>query len=490
MPLTSLTSYFNSSSFGDRNSYTRNQQELAFTLDSAAHELANLKTLISMTAGGAAFECGGLLATTFLSSVAPSLCAIPLLTRALTFGVSALADSGATHLMNQCLKNGGGEESFWEQFRSQSSVRLMGMLAVGQCFAVVNLMQGLTTLCQEKSQKGSGGLLSQMIMGIQCHVGSGAFSYWTGNVVHSVQERVRIRSQNMLVGTPQTGSLPRNLRETISGGLEKLSNRWSPHLQANPRGIQEPMRAKMNDKGGNSPRSASVPKPPTQIQLTPTKTLGPQAFFEAAQAVAHLETAAERYVAFHQSVHAPRLEGAKEPTVIVTDWMKRLTGVALKNKDRDAFVVLHHAFYLLKEGMAATSPREAVAAPATPTSPTPPVQKEIHPGPSLPIARPREASHSHLARDYDQLVAEAHALLSPLLENWDQIMGAKQHDYLRDQLNRLQRSFATKAKVAEQIRSLLSLEEMRKSTLHIPLIQHLRLVLSDIDLNFHLRNRV
>ncbi len=89
-PITSLTSYFNTASFGNQNTYTQNQQELSLTLDSAAHELSNWKTLVAMTGGGAAFEGGQLLANALFAST--PFCALPLLTHAAAWVAGAIAD--------------------------------------------------------------------------------------------------------------------------------------------------------------------------------------------------------------------------------------------------------------------------------------------------------------------------------------------------------------------------------------------------------------
>jgi len=245
MPITSLTSYFNTTSFGDTNTYTRNQQELALTLDSAVHELANWKSLIAMSAGGGAFEGGRLLATTFLSSV-PVLSAIPLLTKAVTFFAGALADTSLTRLIHQAFGNVGEEESFSEQITSQGSVRLLGVLGAGQCFVVIQLLQGLASVsrgmvCGESSQNQQGSFLHHLLMGLQCHFGSGMFAGLTGGVVSAVEARISLRTKNMNVRgqyapeahQPLAGTGPlQNFRKTISEELAILSDQLTPHPSA------------------------------------------------------------------------------------------------------------------------------------------------------------------------------------------------------------------------------------------------------------------
>jgi len=201
VPITSLTSYFNTSSFGDTNTYTRNQQELALTLDSAAHELANWKSLIAMSAGGGAFEGGRLLASTFLNSV-PVLSAIPLLTKAVTFFAGALADTSLTRLINQAFGNAGEEESFFDQITSQGSVRLMGLVGMGQSFAVMQLLQGFASvsrgmICEENLKNKNSGFLHHLILGLQCHFGSGMFAGLTQGVVGAVEQRMSLRTKNI-----------------------------------------------------------------------------------------------------------------------------------------------------------------------------------------------------------------------------------------------------------------------------------------------------
>ncbi|GEM_PF-6938703 len=205
MPITSLTSYFNTSSFGDANASTRNQQELALTLDSAAQELSNWKSLISMSAGGGAYELGRLAAATFVSSV-PVLCAVPFLTQALTFFSGALADTGLTGILDQAFGNAEEGESFWVRMMDQSSVRGMGLLGAGQSFVVIQLMQGLASagrgmLGGENSKKEQGGMLASILQGLRCHFGSGMFAGLTGGVVSAVEKRMEIKSKHMHVKT-------------------------------------------------------------------------------------------------------------------------------------------------------------------------------------------------------------------------------------------------------------------------------------------------
>jgi len=225
MPITSLTSYFNTSSFGDTNTYTRNQQELALTLDSAAHELANWKSLIAMSAGGGAFEGGRLLATTFFSSV-PVLSAIPLLTKAVTFFAGALADTSLTRLIHQAFGNVGEEESFSEQITSQGSVRLLGVLGAGQCFVVIQLLQGLASVsrgmvCGESSQNQQSSFLHHLLMGLQCHFGSGMFAGLTGGVLAAVEQRMSLRAKNIF-GIGRNLSQPNRLEKIIPDNLKKF----------------------------------------------------------------------------------------------------------------------------------------------------------------------------------------------------------------------------------------------------------------------------
>ncbi|GEM_PF-6115999 len=202
MPITSLTSFFNTSSFGDRNTYTQNQQELALTLDCAAQELSNWKALLSMSAGGGAFELGRLAATTFFTAV-PVLSAIPVLTNTFSFVAGAMADTSFTSFISQLLGEGDGEgESFFERVSSQGSVRAMGLVGAGQSFAVLQLLMGLSSvsqgmLCGENPKKEQGGMLGSIIQGLRCHFGSGMFAGLTGGVVAAVEQRISLRTKNM-----------------------------------------------------------------------------------------------------------------------------------------------------------------------------------------------------------------------------------------------------------------------------------------------------
>ncbi len=205
MPITSLTSYFNTSSFGDQNSYTRNQEELALTLDSAAHELSNWKGLVAMSSGGAGFELGKLTARVLLGST-PALCAVPFLTNAFTFFAGSVADTGLTGFMNHVLGNAGTEENFLDQMTSQGSVRMMGLLGMGQGFAVVQVLQGLASLSRDNFSRGGSrpaptSFIHHLILGLQCHFGSGMFAGLTGGVLNSVEQRISLRTKNMNVGT-------------------------------------------------------------------------------------------------------------------------------------------------------------------------------------------------------------------------------------------------------------------------------------------------
>ncbi len=255
-PVTSLTSFFRNCSFGDSNQTTRNQQELALILESAAHTLGDIKGYIAMSAGGAAFECGGLLASTFLSSVCPPLSALPLFTQAFIFGVSAFSDTMVTCWAKSVLEDSSGQESFWEQTKSQGSVRLMGILARGQCFAVVNILQGMTTVvCEEKADTQSGGLLGQMIIGVQCYMGSGAFGYCTLGVMQEIGERFKIQLKNVNERT-----LYENLRKKVSEGLSGLEKIVQQPLAVGPvftsrMQDQEPVRA---GSGGVAPAPQSA----------------------------------------------------------------------------------------------------------------------------------------------------------------------------------------------------------------------------------------
>ncbi len=201
--VTSLTSYFNTASFGDQNALTRNQESLALTLDSAAHELGNWKTLISMSAGGVAFEGGQLAATALFGSCAP-LVALPFISKAFSFALGAVSDTGITTAVNHALGNGGGDESFLERLNTQGLARAVGLMAVGQSFAVMQVMQGVAgatreAMCEASSQTKPGAVLHQIVMGLQCHLGSTMSGVFGGNMVQGVEQRLRIKTQNMRV---------------------------------------------------------------------------------------------------------------------------------------------------------------------------------------------------------------------------------------------------------------------------------------------------
>jgi|GEM_PF-6632238 len=202
MPITSLTSYFNTASFGDQNASTRNQQELALTLDSAARQLADFKGLALMSAGGGAFEVGKLMATTFFSAV-PVLSAIPLLTNTFTFVSGITADTAFTTFLSQIFGEAGENDiPFWQQVLDQGSVRGMGLLGAGQGFAVIQLLTGLASvsggmLCGKEAKPEQGGMLGSMIQGLRCYFGSGAFGYWSGGAVTAVEQRISLKTRNM-----------------------------------------------------------------------------------------------------------------------------------------------------------------------------------------------------------------------------------------------------------------------------------------------------
>jgi len=228
VPITSLTSYFNTSSFGDRNTYTQNQTELALTLDSAAQELSNWKSLVSMSAGGAAFEGGKLAARVLLSSV-PPLCAVPLLTNAFTFLAGASADTAFTGFLSRLLEKGAenATETFFEQMTSQGSVRGMGLLGMGQNFVVIQLLQGLASvsqgiLCEGNSKNKNSGFLHHLILGLQCHFGSGMFTCLTGGMVNGFEQRLALRSKNMHVETLLTAP---------TKGIKRFLRNLGPQLQ-------------------------------------------------------------------------------------------------------------------------------------------------------------------------------------------------------------------------------------------------------------------
>ncbi|GEM_PF-4327502 len=244
--VTSLTSYFNTASFGDQNASTRNQKELSLTLDSAAHELGNWKTLISMSAGGVAFEGGQLAATALFGSCAP-LAALPFISKAFSFALGAVSDTGITTAVNHALGNGGGDESFLERLNTQGLARAVGLMAVGQSFAVMQVMQGVAgatreAMCEASSQTKPGAVLHQIVMGLQCHLGSTVSGVFGGNMVQGVEQRLRIKTQNMRVEIGNLLSASR--RDWGNRALQALgihSENLSPALAAsNGKLIQTP----------------------------------------------------------------------------------------------------------------------------------------------------------------------------------------------------------------------------------------------------------
>ncbi|GEM_PF-4531046 len=277
MPITSLTSYFNTSSFGNTNTYTRNQEELSLTLEAAAHELSDWKSLLTMSAGGGFFE-GGKLAARVLLGATPTLCAVPFLADVFTFAAGAIADTGLTGVLQQAFGNAGDEnETFVDRLTSQGGVRLMGLLGMGQGFMVMQLLQGLASVSRgmlcENSSRGDSRIAPtfphHLILGLQCHFGSGMFAGLTGGIVNSVEQRISLKTRNVganLACPPvvwrvfaqnkgrSQGSPLQNLKETISDGLEILSARWNPHTSVagspGPRPPSKPMH--MQSHGGSA----------------------------------------------------------------------------------------------------------------------------------------------------------------------------------------------------------------------------------------------
>ncbi|GEM_PF-1963778 len=276
MSVTSLTSYFNTSSFGDTNTYTRNQKELALTLDSAAHELFNWKSLIAMSGGGAGFEVGQLAARALLGAT-PALCAVPFLTNAFTFVAGAITDTGLTGLIHQALENVGGEENetFFERLTSQGGVRLMGLVGIGQSFVVMQLLMGLASVSREmvfsrgdpvwspttegSPHRGTPTFLSSMIQGLQCHFGSGMFGYFTHGGVTAVEQRIKLRTKNMGVGAARSLS-----RVSSRDGRPQLEGApgWAPLLVSTGPGFSGSIKSRgvlfakaVKETGGSSPKS-------------------------------------------------------------------------------------------------------------------------------------------------------------------------------------------------------------------------------------------
>ncbi|GEM_PF-6514505 len=259
MPITSLTSYFNASSFGDQNASTRNQKELALTLDAAARQLADWKGLVAMSSGGMGFELGSLAARTLFAAT-PALCAIPFLTNAFTFFVGVLSDTGLTRAVNHFLENGEEQnESFFEQVTSQSGVRAMGLLGAGQSFVVVQLLMGLSSVSQgmlcEKSSKGpaDGAFLSSILQGLRCHFGSGMFVGLTGGVVNAVEQRMSLRTRN--THTPTESRPISSLSETLT---PQLLTATGPRRFQSPRSTNIFCAEMIEQRGSGKPR---IPSP-------------------------------------------------------------------------------------------------------------------------------------------------------------------------------------------------------------------------------------
>ncbi|GEM_PF-4342843 len=297
MPITSLTSYFNTASFGDTNASTRNQQELALTLDAAAQELANWKSLLTMSAGGGFFE-GGRLAARVLLGATPALCAVPFLANVFTFAAGAIADTGLTGILTQAFGNEGEEsETFFERLSGQGSVRVMSLLGAGQSFVVVQLLIGLTSVskemvCGKNPGPANGAFLHHLVSGLSCYFGSGMFTCLSSGVVNAAEQRMSLKTRN--VGTPHapeahqplagTGAL-RNLGENISNAFENLSAKLNPQpLSPGPRGNSGkfPGLAMMSssDEGGGGGRKGPPKLPPPAStagkgRRTPTRLLPP-----------------------------------------------------------------------------------------------------------------------------------------------------------------------------------------------------------------------
>jgi len=233
MPITSLTSFFNTTSFGDQNTYTRNQEELFLILDSAAHEFSNWKSLLSMSAGGAGYESGRLIARLLLGTT-PFLGALPVLAPAFTFLMGAVSDTGLTRVIHHFLKNGGEEnESFVDQLMNQGGVRGMGVLGLGQSFMVGQLLMGLASVSREMlfsrgDRPVAPTFLNSLLLGLQCHFGSGMFAGLTRGVVGAVEQRISLKTRNMNVVAqhapeahqPLAGGSPlQNFGQPVAAGL-------------------------------------------------------------------------------------------------------------------------------------------------------------------------------------------------------------------------------------------------------------------------------
>ncbi len=287
MSITSLTSYFNTASFGDGNTYTRNQEELALTLDSAAHQLADWKGLLAMSSGGMGFELGSLAARTLFAAT-PALCAIPFLTNAFTFFVGALSDTGLTRVVNYFLENGGEEsESFFEQVTSQGGVRAMGFLGAGQNFVVVQVLMGLSSVSQDHGPA-NGAFLHSLIQGLRCYFGSGMFTSFTGGVLGAVEQRIKLKTNNINVG----GQHAPEAHQPLAGGspLQYLEKLFPHPLAAGATGIHLRIAdSSPEHQGGGGGASASNIFKPVTIQLN--KKISKELTFEELENVTREETA-------------------------------------------------------------------------------------------------------------------------------------------------------------------------------------------------------
>jgi|GEM_PF-3001239 len=278
MSITSLTSYFNTASFGDTNTYTRNQEELSLTLDSTAHQLADWKGLVAMSSGGMGFELGSLAARTLFAAT-PALCAIPFLTNAFTFFVGALSDTGLTRVVNYFLENGGEEsESFLEQVTSQGGVRAMGFLGAGQSFVVLQLLMGLSSvsqgmLCGRDARHdllagAPTSFIHHLLQGLRCHFGSGMFTGFTGGVVSAAEQRIKLKTNHIKVG----GQHAPEAHQPLAGGSPLLAGPAGIHLR-----IAE---VSTEHAGGGGAASASNIFKPVTIQLNKKPMVTKELAFE------------------------------------------------------------------------------------------------------------------------------------------------------------------------------------------------------------------
>ncbi|GEM_PF-4327493 len=250
MPITSLTSYFNTSSFGDTNAFTQNQKELAFTLQTAAEELSHWKGLVTMSFAGSGFEVGRLVTSTLLAPLAPY--ALPLFTQTLTWLGGVVFDTGFSSLANYVLEEGAENENFLDRMMSQSSSRALCVVGMGQSFAVMQLLQSLASvsqgmLGQENAQKGQAGTLHSLVQGFRCYFGSGMFAGLTGGAVSSAEARMSLKTKNMVVGTPSAGSLRVVPTNRTNQNRALLPSRMQ---HATPQGI---FLASDNNGGGKKP---------------------------------------------------------------------------------------------------------------------------------------------------------------------------------------------------------------------------------------------